>query len=75
MSFKSVWGFDPDESPYQALIATQVLPRTLVMKAQPFVPREPDVFESAYEVDEERAARIPPDINSQIYELRRMFRL
>jgi hypothetical protein len=59
MSFKSVWGFDPDE----------------VMKAQRFVPREPDVFESAYEAAEERAARISPDINSQIYELRRMFRL
>jgi NAD(P)-dependent dehydrogenase (short-subunit alcohol dehydrogenase family) len=56
---ESVWGFDPDE----------------VMKAQRFVPREPDGFESAYEADEERAARIPPDINSQIYELRRMFRL
>ena len=59
MSFKSVWGFDPDE----------------VMKAQRSVPREPDVFESAYEADEERAAHIPPDINAQIYELLRMFRL
>ena len=59
MSFKAVWGFDPDE----------------VMKAQRFVPREPDLFESAYEADEERDARIPPDINSQIYELCRMFRL
>jgi hypothetical protein len=59
MAFKSVWGFDPDE----------------VMRVQRSVPREPDVFESAYEADEERAARIPSDINSQIYELRRMFRL
>jgi hypothetical protein len=59
MSFKSVWGFDPDE----------------VMKAQRFGSREPDVFESAYEADEERAAGIPPEINSQINELRRMFRL
>ena len=59
MSFKSVWGFDPDE----------------VMKAQRFVPREPDGFESAYEADEEGVARIPPDIKSQIYELRRIFRL
>jgi hypothetical protein len=59
MSFEAVWGFDPEE----------------VMKAQPLVPGEPDVFESAYEADEERAARIPPDFNSQIYELRRMFRL
>ena len=56
---ESVWGFDPDE----------------VMKAQRFVPREPDVFESAYEADEEGVARIPPDIKSQIYELRRIFRL
>jgi len=59
MSFKSVWGFDPDE----------------VMKTQRSVPGEPDGFESAYEADEERAAGIPPDINSQIHELRRMFRL
>ena len=59
MAFKSVWGFDPDE----------------VIKAQRFVPREADAFEAAYEPVEERAARIPPDINSQIYELRRMFRL
>jgi len=40
------------------------------MKAQRFVPREPDVFESAYEADEERAARIPLDIKSQVYEQR-----
>jgi hypothetical protein len=46
MSFKSVWGFDPDE----------------VMKAQRFVSPEPDVFEPAYEADQERAARIPPDV-------------
>jgi hypothetical protein len=45
------------------------------MEAQRFIPREPDVFESAYEAHKERAARIPPDINSQIYELRRRFRL
>jgi hypothetical protein len=59
MSYYHFWGFDPDE----------------VTNAQRFVPRDPDVSESAYEADEERAARIPPDINSQIYELRRMFRL
>jgi len=59
MSFKSVWGFDPDE----------------VLKAQRFVPPEQDVFESGYGADEERAARIPADIDSQIYELHRMFRL
>ena len=59
MAFKSVWGFDPDE----------------VMKAQRFVRREPEAFESAYEPDEERAARIPLDINSQISELCRMFQL
>ena len=55
MSFEYFRGVDPDE---------------VMMKAQRFVQREPDVFESAYEGDEERAARIPPDINSQIYELR-----
>jgi len=59
MSFRSVWGFDPDD----------------VMKTQRFVPREPDGFESGYEADKEHAAGIPPDINSQINELRRMFRL
>ncbi len=29
----------------------------------------------AYSAAEQRAARIPPDVQSQIYELRRMYRL
>ena len=37
--------------------------------------RKPDVLESAYQANEERVVRMPPDINSQIYELRRMIRL
>ena len=57
MSFKSVWGFDPDE----------------VIRAQDLLRREPDVDESMYSADEQRAAHIPPDVHSQILELRQMF--
>jgi hypothetical protein len=57
MSFKSVWGFDPDE----------------VIRAQSLLRREPDGDESMYDAEEQRAARIPPDVHSQILELRRMF--
>jgi hypothetical protein len=57
MSFKSVWGFDPDE----------------VIRAQSLLRREADADESMYGADEQQAARIPPDIHSQILELRRMF--
>jgi hypothetical protein len=57
MSFKSVWGFDPDE----------------VLRAQSMVRREPVADESTYSADEKRAACIPPDLRSQILELRRMF--
>jgi hypothetical protein len=57
MSFNSVWGFDPDE----------------VIRAQSLLPREPDADESMYGADEQRAARIPPDVHTQILELRRMF--
>jgi hypothetical protein len=59
MAFESVWGFDPDE----------------VSRAQSLLRREPDADESMYSTDEQRAARIPPDVHSQILELRRMFRL
>lgn len=59
MSFKAVWGFDPDE----------------VIRAQSLQRAEPDTHESTYSEIEEQAARIPVDIHSQIYELRRMFRL
>ena len=57
MSFESVWGFDPDE----------------VIRAQSLLRREPDGNESTYDAEEQRAARIPPDVHSQILELRRMF--
>jgi hypothetical protein len=59
MAFKSVWGFDPDE----------------VIRAQSLLRHEPDADESMYGADEQRSARIPPDVHSQIFELRRMFRL
>jgi hypothetical protein len=57
MSFESVWGFDPDE----------------VIRAQNLLRGKPDADESTYSADEQRAARIPPDVHSQILELRRMF--
>jgi hypothetical protein len=56
MSFKDVWGFDPNEA-----IRTQSL-------------FDSNRDESMYNEDEQRAARIPVDVYSQIYELRRMFR-
>lgn len=59
MAFKSVWGFDPNE----------------VIKAQSLLRAQPDTDESTYNADEPRAARIPLDIYSQVYELRRIFRL
>ena len=57
MSFKSVWGFDPDE----------------VLRAQKLDQREPSVDESAYESEERRPPGMPLDIYVQMYELRRMF--
>jgi len=59
MSFKAVWGFDTDE----------------VIRAQSLQRAEPDTDESTYNDLEEQAARVPADVISQIYELRRMFRL
>jgi len=59
MSFKAVWGFDPDE----------------VIRAQRVRRAEPDTHEFTHNEIEEQAARIPVDVFSQIYELRRMFRL
>jgi len=59
MSFKSAWGFDPDEA----------LKTRDVFRGEP----ESDIF--PYTADEQRAARIPVDAYAQIYELRRMFRL
>jgi hypothetical protein len=58
MSFKDVWGFDPDSA----------------MKAQGLVGSQAE-SDFTYSAAEERAARIPGDSDSQIYELRRMYRL
>jgi len=57
--FQGSWGFDPDK----------------VIRAHSLQRAEPDTHESTYSEIEEQAARIPADIHSQIYELRRMFRL
>ena len=59
MSFESVWGFNPDE----------------VIRSQNLLRREPEADEPVYGADEQRAARIPSDVDSQILELRRLFRL
>jgi hypothetical protein len=45
MSFKAVWGFDPDE----------------VARAQAALHQRSDPDESSYNIAEERAARIPAD--------------
>jgi len=59
MAFKSVWGFDPDET----------------ASGKPEVTGETDVCDSAYSLLEQQSARIPSDPGAQVYELRRMFRL
>jgi hypothetical protein len=59
MSFKSVWGFDPDE----------------VIRSQKLGRREPDRDESAYASEEQRLPHMPIDDHEQVYELRRMFGL
>jgi len=59
VGFKSVWGFDPDE----------------VIRAQKVSRTQPDPAELVYNAHEEKAALIPSEIDSQIYELRRIFRL
>lgn len=59
MSFKSVWGFDPDEA----------------SNAQRMFRGELETDDLAYNAEEERAARIPSDMYAQVYELRRMYRL
>jgi hypothetical protein len=57
MSFKSVWGFDPDE----------------VVRAQKLGRREPRVDEFEYDSEERRPPGMPLDVYAQICELRRMF--
>ena len=59
MSFKAVWGFDPDE----------------VIRAQKLGWRAPDIDESAYASEEQRPPHMPPDVYEQIYELHRMSEL
>ena len=59
MSFEAAWGFDPRKA-----MESEGLPVSEV---------ETDKF--TYSAAEQQAARIPPDMQSQIYELRRMYRL
>jgi hypothetical protein len=59
VGFKVVWGFDPDE-----VAKAQALSRGVAQKDQ-----------SLYCIDDERAAQIPRDAESQILELHRIFRL
>ena len=59
MSFEAVWGFDPDR-----VIQTVGLP-----------PSEIETDKFTYSAEEQRAARIPSDVRTQVYELRRMYRL
>jgi len=59
MSFEAVWGFDPDTA----------------IQAQGVPPSEIETEKFTYSAEEQRAARIPSDVHSQVYELRRMYRL
>jgi hypothetical protein len=59
MSFETVWGFDPDR----------------VIPAVALPPCEIETDKFSYSAEEQRAARIPPDLHAQVYELRRMYRL
>jgi len=64
MSFESIWGFNPErESKAQNLYSSEPEPPELAPK------------ESGYSIVEQFAARIPCDVDSQIYELRRLYRL
>jgi hypothetical protein len=58
MSFKSVWGFDPDE----------IADRSNVFG------RPPESQNRGYSMSEEQAAGIPSDVCAQIHELQRIFR-
>jgi hypothetical protein len=59
MSFEAVWGFDPDRA----------------MQAKGLIPSEIETDKFTYSAEEQRAARMPSDVRSQLYELRRMYRL
>jgi hypothetical protein len=59
MPFESVWGFDPER----------------VTQAQSSSHSEAETDGSTYSAAEERAAHIPGNAESQVYELRRMYRL
>ena len=59
MSFEAAWGFDPD----------------MAMQANSLTTSETETDKSTYSAAEEQAARIPSDMHSQIYELRRMYRM
>jgi hypothetical protein len=59
MSFETVWGFDPDR----------------VIPAVALPPSEIETDKFSYSAEEQRGARIPPDLHAQVYELRRMYRL
>ena len=58
MSFEAVWGFDPDKA----------------IQAQGVPPSGIETEKFTYSAGEQRAARIPSDVHSQVYELRRMYR-
>jgi hypothetical protein len=60
VAIKAVWGFDPDE-----VAKAQARLRSAAAEGPT----------SSYRPTEENAARIPPDAESQIYELRRIFSL
>ena len=59
MSFEAAWGFDP----YKA------------MQANGLTASETETDQSTYSAEEQRAARIPSQMHSQVYELRRMYRM
>jgi len=59
MSFEAAWGFDPNKA----------------IEGSRLSPSEMERDEITYTAEEQRAARIPSAAHSQIYELRRMYRL
>ena len=59
MSLEAAWGFYPDKA----------------IQAQGLSAPGIEAEESTYSAEEQRAARIPSAAHSQVYELRRMYRL